>query len=91
SVPVSFHCHTMRAGYREVWIHADGKSLYMTVKVHIDKRVKNDKNTNVQLFGEFHRLKKILEVNVGDMMFFQLVSGNLTSDDSLCFNVSKLV
>ncbi|GJY99669.1 hypothetical protein Tco_0517099 [Tanacetum coccineum] len=34
--------------------------------------------------------QKILEVNVGDMMFFELVSGNLTSDDSMCFNVRKL-
>ncbi|GKC19878.1 hypothetical protein Tco_1022028 [Tanacetum coccineum] len=38
-----------------------GRSLYMSSKIHIDKRVKTDKNTNVQLVGEMHRLKEVLE------------------------------
>ncbi|GJT03985.1 putative reverse transcriptase domain-containing protein [Tanacetum coccineum] len=53
-----------------------GRSLYMSSKIHIDKRVKTDKNTNVQLVGEMHRLKEVLEVNVGDRMFFQLLYDN---------------
>ncbi|GJV82569.1 hypothetical protein Tco_1522467 [Tanacetum coccineum] len=61
SIPASFHGHKMSGDSREVWINAGGRSPYMSVKVHIDKRLKTDMKTNVQLVGELSRLKDILE------------------------------
>ncbi|GJW69173.1 hypothetical protein Tco_0123597 [Tanacetum coccineum] len=91
SIPVAFHCHRMCGGYRDVWVNARGRSLYMSIKSHIDERAKTKKNTNVYLVGEMHRLKEVLVLNVGDRMVFELVSGNISSDEPMFFNVSKLV
>ncbi|GJU95702.1 hypothetical protein Tco_1320458 [Tanacetum coccineum] len=91
SIPVAFHCHRMRGGYRDVWINARGRSLYMSIKSHIDERAKTKKNTNVYLVGEMHRLKEFLDLNVGDRMVFELVSSNISSDEPMFFNVIKLV
>ncbi|GJY08029.1 hypothetical protein Tco_0375083 [Tanacetum coccineum] len=44
-----------------------------------------------ELVGDMHRLKEILELKVGDRMLFEHVSGNISSDAPLFFNVSKLV
>ncbi|GJZ08028.1 hypothetical protein Tco_0542311 [Tanacetum coccineum] len=81
SIPTAFHCHQMRAVYHEVWINANGRSLYMCMKIHIDKRSKSEKSTSVHLVGEMRRLKEVLDINVGDMIHFELVSGNITSDE----------
>ncbi|GJY56099.1 hypothetical protein Tco_0455214 [Tanacetum coccineum] len=91
SIPVSFHEHKISGDCRPVWLIAGGRSLYMCVKIHIDGRLKTEKNKNVQVIGEICRLKDVLELNVGDRMRFRLVFGNLTSDEPLFFDVCKVV
>nr|GEW04156.1 hypothetical protein [Tanacetum cinerariifolium] len=91
SILVTFHCHRMHGGYHGVWINARGRSLYMSIKIHIDERSKSLKNTNVQLVGEMHQLKELLELNVGDRILFELVFGNISSDEPMLFNASKVV
>ncbi|GKC41042.1 hypothetical protein Tco_1053426, partial [Tanacetum coccineum] len=90
SIPASFHCHLIRGGYRVVWLNGNGRSLYMCMKIHIDKRCRREKNSRVHLVGEMHRLKEVLELIVGDRMVFELVSGNISSDEPLFFSVMKL-
>ncbi|GJS43590.1 hypothetical protein Tco_0568633 [Tanacetum coccineum] len=91
SIPVCFHEHKIIGDCRPVWLIAGGRSLYMCVKIHIDGRLKTEKNKNVQVIGEISRLKDVLELNVGDRMRFRLVFGNLTSDEALFFDVCKVV
>ncbi|GJV36391.1 hypothetical protein Tco_1408868 [Tanacetum coccineum] len=90
SIPVCFHEHKIIGDCRPVWLIAGGRSLYMCVKIHIDGRLKTEKNKNVQVIGEISRLKDVLELNVGDRMRFRLVFGNLTSDEALFFDVCKI-
>ncbi|GKA24317.1 hypothetical protein Tco_0710350 [Tanacetum coccineum] len=75
SIPAAFHCHLIRCGYRDVWLNGNGRSLYMCMKIHIDKRSRSEKNLNVHLVGEMDRLKEVLELIVGDRMVFELLSG----------------
>nr|GEW16048.1 hypothetical protein [Tanacetum cinerariifolium] len=91
SIPASFHDHKISGDCRPVWLIAGQRSLYMSVKIHIDKLLKTDKNKNVQVVGEICHLKDVLELNVGDRMHFWLVFGNLTSDEALLFDVYKVV
>ncbi|GJU18489.1 hypothetical protein Tco_1146455 [Tanacetum coccineum] len=72
----------MRGGYRDVWINAKGWSLYMSIIIPIDERAKSEKNTNIQLVGEMHRLKQVLELTVGDRMLFEHVAGNISTNNA---------
>ncbi|GJU64219.1 hypothetical protein Tco_1246054 [Tanacetum coccineum] len=44
----------------------------------------------VHLVGEMYHLKEVLELIVGDRILFELVSGNISSDEPIFFNVIKL-
>ncbi|GJV31199.1 hypothetical protein Tco_1391599 [Tanacetum coccineum] len=91
SIPAAFHDHKISGDSRLVWLIAGNRSLYMFVRIYIDPHLKKVKNKNFQLVGEMRRLKDVLDLNVGDRMRFVLLSGNLTSDEALFFNVCKFV
>lgn len=63
----------------------------MTVRIHGNNSRKGNRNTHVLLVGDWNRLQGVMDLRIGDKMLFQVVSGNIASDDCLYLNVSKLV